>query len=161
MSCPLKNLKLEINMIFFKKNINKNLILIILLILSSSINGQEKKIRLSFEEIDFSIGREYPDKLIETYKEALKIGLCKESDTENKFYSNNAVYLFQVGGGCFGASPSEISIELENNLVNINWSEPKEICPDVGEAMAFYGKIIIPKRENLNYKEFKFKYYWE
>lgn len=148
-------------MIFFQKNINRNLILVILLIMTISVNGQEKKIKLSFEEIDFSIGREYRGKLIETYKEALKIGLCKESDTENEFYNNNAVYLFNVGGGCFGASPSEISIELENNLVNIIWSEPQENCPEVGEAMAFYGKIIIPKKEYSNYKEFKFRYYWE
>ncbi|MCG8750573.1 hypothetical protein [Tenacibaculum finnmarkense] len=117
--------------------------------------------KLSFEEIDFSIGREYGGKLIKTYKEALKIGLCKESEKESEFYNNNAVYLFEVGGGCFGASLSEISIELENNLVNINWMEPQEDCPEVGEAMAFYGKIIIPKKENSSYRKFKFKYYWE
>lgn len=131
----------------------------VLLITTASMSAQENKIKLPFQEIDFSIGREYTGRLIDSYEKALEIGLGKENEKE--FYKNNAVYLFNVGGGCFGAIPSEIFIVLKNNFVNINWNEPIEDCPKVGEATPFYGMIVIQKREYPNYKKFKFKYYWE
>lgn len=147
---------------FIQKNTSGILILIILLATTTAMSGQGDKMNLSFEEIDVSIGRKNIDKLIDTYKEALEIGLAKESEKENEFYKNNAIYLFTVGGGCFGASPSEISIELEDNVAQINWTEPPlEDCPDVGIALSFYGRIIVSKKQYPNYKELKFKYYWE
>lgn len=144
---------------FFKKNIGVNLMLMTFLIPITLLHAQENRMKLSFEEIDFSIGRKHRDRLIDTYKEAVKIGLSKENEKADQFYKNNAIYLFNVGGGCFGASPNEISVVLENKEVKITWEEPKEPCPEVGEAMAFYGRIIISKRDYPNYKKFRFKYY--
>ena len=139
-------------------NLNINLIMILLTITISY--AQEKK-ALPIKKIDYKIGRENRNKLIDTYEDALKIGLDKETKNPQIFYNNNAVYLFNVGGGCFGAAPSEIGIELCENMVKINWIKPQEPCPKVGEAMAFYGGIVISKKEYPNYRRFKFKYYWE
>ncbi len=143
---------------FLKRTTNINLIVILLTI---TISSAQEKIILPIKETDFKIGRENRNKLIDTYEDALKIGLDKETKNPKIFYKNNAVYLFDVGGGCFGAVSSEISIELCDNLVSINWIEPQEPCPEVGEEMAYYGKIIISKKEFPNYRRFKFKYYWE
>ena len=144
-----------------KKNISVTLVFITLFFYVNQLSAQESAIKLPFEEIDFIIGRNHSNKLIDTYKEAVKIGLVTENIESEKFYENNAVYLFNVGGGCFGAIPQEISTELENNMVMINWAAPNEPCPSVGIALSFYGQIIIPKKEYPNYKSLKFKYYWE
>ncbi|MFI8605960.1 hypothetical protein ACIGCP_15955 [Cellulophaga baltica] len=145
----------------FQKNIPVNLILLLLFITSTSLKAQESVIKLPFKEIHSSIGKEYRGKLIDSYKEAVKIGLSKENKQEEQFYNHNAVFLFNVGGGCSDARPSQIAIKLTHNLVEINWDKPKQPCPRVGEATAFYGMIVISKKEHPNYKELKFKYYWE
>ncbi|ADV48041.1 hypothetical protein Celal_0706 [Cellulophaga algicola DSM 14237] len=144
-----------------QKYMRANLILVFLFIVAAQLNAQESAIDLPFKEIHYSIGRAYRGRLIDTYKEAVKIGLSKENKQEEQFYTTNAVFLFNVGGGCFSARPSQIAIKLTNNLVAINWDEPKQPCPRVGEASSFYAMIIINKKEYPNYKELKFKYYWE
>ena len=55
----------------FQKNIDINFILLITI---TQLNAQKSTIKLPFEEIDFSIGRKHSGKLIDTYKEAVKIG---------------------------------------------------------------------------------------
>ena len=146
---------------FFIKNIDVLLVFMTLFFCANILSAQKSALKLPFEEIDFIIGRKNSNKLIDTYEEAVKIGLVTKNIESEKFYKNNAVYLFNVGGGCFGAKPHEISTELENNIVLINWAAPNEPCPEVGIAMSFYGQIIISKKEYPNYKSLRFKYCWE
>ncbi len=143
----------------------KNCIIVFIGILLLSckviLNQPQKERELPFRAIDYSVKWEGKAKLVTTYKEALRIGLTQKSNKNERFYSKNAVYLFEVGGGCFGASPSEISVTLKNNIININWEEPNELCPEVGEMSAFWGEIIINKKDYTNYERLKVKYYWE
>lgn len=143
-----------------KKNI---IVFTIILFLSCKVaqNQTKKGDKLPFRAIDYSVKWEGKVRLVTTYKEALRIRLTSKSKKNERFYSKNAVYLFEVGGGCFGASPSEISVILKNSIININWEEPNELCPEVGEISAFWGEIIINKKDYPNYERLKVKYYWE
>ncbi len=142
------------------KYLFNTLILLLLFINLKSYAQTERK--LPIEEINFEIGEKYEGKIIENYKSAVKIGLDKEVKNPKHFFENNVVYLFEVGGGCFYAGIDEISVTLKsNNIIFIDWQEPNEPCPEVGEMSATYGIVIISKKKFPNYKTMKLKYYYE
>lgn len=132
-----------------------------LLITTTSLNAQKGIQKLAFEKTAFSILTKQRDKLIDTYEKALKIGLIEDNNQEEEFYKKNAIYLFQIGGGCFHPKHKEISVELNNNLITITWKEPNKPCPETGKMGPFCGIITLSKEKYPNYKKIKFKYYWE
>ncbi len=135
-------------------------LLLVLFIIPKSY--AQNKNKLPIKGIDYQIGIKYSGKFIDKYSDALKLGLDKEVKNPKKFYKNNAVYLFEIGGGCFYANLDAISPTFKSNdLIFIDWTEPNEPCPEVGEAATTYGIIIISKKQYPNYKKLKFKYYWE
>lgn len=141
---------------FFSKHIIW--FILILLMVPTSLHAQKRKMKLPFEEIDYSFVLK--DKLIDTHKKAVEINLSEENNKEEKeFYKNNAVYLFQIGGGCFYPKHENISVELNNNTIHIIWKQPNEPCPETGEYLPFFGKIIISKNEYPKYKTMKIKYF--
>jgi len=143
---------------FILDKINLLLIFSSFLLTMTSLNAQKK---LPFKKTDDSVVSIHRDKLIDTYEKAVKINLSEDNNNEEEFYKKNAVYLFQIGGGCFHPKHKEISVELNVDLVNITWKEPKKACPETGKYSPFFGKIIISKKDFPNYKKMKFKYYWK
>ncbi len=120
-----------------------------------SLQAQVNKVTLPFTENTSEVkARWHSYRLIDTYEEAVKIGFNKKSKEAERFYQNNAVFLFDVGGGCYGPKSSEITITLENDTIKIVWDEPPN-CPLVGKHASFAGQFILSKKTYPNYKQFK------
>ncbi len=97
----------------------------------------------------------------EADEEALLGKNYKKINKNETFYSQNAMYVFEIGGGCFTPEISSLSVELENNIVNIIWQQPNKPCPKVGKYGAFKGKIIFNKKKFPNCRKFKFNYQYK
>lgn len=124
--------------------------------------AQEQQSDFLIEPIDcYNLKYGYAYKLIDNYEEALKSGIVDtlkfNYSEQRKIYTEKAVYLFHIGGGCFTPLLDELHAEVNNDTVKIYWKKKlAEPCPEVGEYEPFCGKISINKSKYPNYKKLRF-----
>ena len=131
-------------------------------IIFSQQNTQKQKSDFIIESIDcYDIKFGYADKLITNFDDALELGIVDSINSNNlktkKYYSENAEYIFRIGGGCFTPFIDELYTKANNDTIKIYWEKKAiEPCPEVGKVGPFCGKIIINKKKYPNYKKLTF-----
>ncbi|WP_162143038.1 hypothetical protein [Chryseobacterium gregarium] len=100
-------------------------------------------------------------KVVENYEDALNaeiIDTTKHSKASyEKYYAQNADYLFSMGDGCFTPKIEELYAKQSNDTIKIHWERKFwKPCPPTGKHSPVFAKIIINKQKYPNYKKLVF-----
>ena len=142
------NKKLQIIKIIF-------LLALIFFISSCGKNISEFKI----EETEHNYDSDF--KLIENYKDALNAEIVDTTKNNKagyeKYYAQNADYLFSMGNGCFTPKIEELYAKQSSDTIKIYWERKFwKPCPSTGKHRRISAKITINKKKYPNYKQLVF-----